>query len=226
MFIKFSGHDTFHCKQQWLLKGFKHSGNQGFTPFNDIPKSIAKLGIGKNMVQSVRFWLEAFGIASREGNSLIGEFIFGYQGADSYLEDEATLWLLQYNICSKKYASIYNIIFSEYFQDKASLDFTETKIVSFVQNYLQKHSIKSITEGTIRNDFKVFIKTYKQAKKEHKTIEEDFNAPLIELNLIEDLDSDGYRIRKENRNIPIQIFGYAILDVLDGMESKVISFRL
>lgn len=225
MNVKFSGHDTFHCKQQWLLKGFKHSNNQGFTNFNDISVSIADLGVGKNMVQSVKYWLEAFDIVHRDGNTKFGEFIFGKNGVDPYLEDEGTLWLLQYKICSRQYATLYNLIFSEYFQDKASLEFTESKIINFVQSFLLRRNIKSITEGTIRNDFKVFIKSYKQAKKDQKTIEEEFNSPLIELNLIEELETDGFRIKKEIRDIPTSVFAFAVLDLLSLLETSSINFR-
>lgn len=52
MNYRFSGHDTFHCKQQWLLKGFNNPN------FSTISDSIISLGVGKNMVSSVKYWLD------------------------------------------------------------------------------------------------------------------------------------------------------------------------
>ena len=46
----FSGHDTFHCRQQWLSKGVKIIDNQGYTVFNQPEIAISKLGVGKNIM--------------------------------------------------------------------------------------------------------------------------------------------------------------------------------
>jgi hypothetical protein len=45
--LTFSGHDTFHCRQLWLKKGydFVKNGNK----FMDI-EAVVLLGVGKNMV--------------------------------------------------------------------------------------------------------------------------------------------------------------------------------
>ena len=50
----FSGHESFSCKQLWLKKGYDFlvNGNN----FN-APDSVVKLGVGKNMVSSIRYWL-------------------------------------------------------------------------------------------------------------------------------------------------------------------------
>ncbi len=58
MIYRFSGHDTFHCKQQWLLKGFSFIIDKTDTSFSDITDSITSLGVGKNMVSSVIYWLD------------------------------------------------------------------------------------------------------------------------------------------------------------------------
>jgi hypothetical protein len=52
----FSGHDSFQCRQLWLKKGydFVREGKD----FND-EDAVVKLGVGKNMVSSIRFWLKA-----------------------------------------------------------------------------------------------------------------------------------------------------------------------
>ena len=55
----FSGHDSFHCRQLWLKKGYDFvvEGSN----FND-EDAVIKLGVGKNMVSSIRFWLKAFNV--------------------------------------------------------------------------------------------------------------------------------------------------------------------
>ena len=56
---KFSGHESFPCKSLWLKKGYDFVANKN--DFNS-PDAVITLGVGKNMVASIRFWLRAFGV--------------------------------------------------------------------------------------------------------------------------------------------------------------------
>ena len=214
MHYRFSGHDTFHCKQQWLLKGFNNPN------FTNVSKSIISLGVGKNMVSSVKYWLEAFGITNENNLTDFSNLIFSPEiGLDRYLENEGTLWMLQYKLCQKKYASIFHLLFTEYFEDKVNYDFNEEKVIKFILNRLEINGDKSISENTLSNDFKVFIRTYLSSSKDIKNIEEEFNAPLLELNLIEKIENHKYVLNKINRSIPLEILGYCILDMTQEQNS-------
>ena len=61
--FSFSGHESFPCKTLWLKKGYDFvvAGND----FNS-PKAVIGLGVGKNMVASIRFWLKAFGVTKKD----------------------------------------------------------------------------------------------------------------------------------------------------------------
>jgi len=215
MNYRFSGHDTFHCKQQWLLKGFNNPN------FSSVSESIVSLGVGKNMVSSVKYWLEAFGITNENNLTEFSNLIFCPEnGLDRYLENEGTLWLLQYKLCQKKYASIYHLLFSTYFDDKVNYEFNEEKIINFILNKLENNGVKSISENTLSNDFKVLIRTYISSSKEIKNIEEEFNAPLLELNLIEKIEHHKYNLNKIYRSIPLEILGYCILDLIKEQSSS------
>ena len=50
----FSGHESFPCKTLWLKKGYNFVV-QG-RDFN-APEAVIHLGVGKNMVASIRYWL-------------------------------------------------------------------------------------------------------------------------------------------------------------------------
>ncbi|KQO24921.1 hypothetical protein ASF10_07030 [Flavobacterium sp. Leaf82] len=221
--FKFSGHDTFHCRQQWLSKGVKIVDSQGYAVFNKPEIAISKLGVGKNMVQSIQHWLKAFGLINDKHEVLeiskkifLDDFKF-----DPYLEDEGTLWLLQYKICQTNYASIFNLIFTEYFNDKVSLEFSESQIIQFIEKKLRDNNEREVSVNTLISDYKVFTKSYATPTKSLKTIEDDFNSPLLELGLISQLNTKNnngetvFRINKEVRNsIPIPILAYCILDYL------------
>lgn len=55
--FSFSGHESFQCRSLWLKKGydFINSGKS----FND-EDAVVILGVGKNMVASIRYWMKAF----------------------------------------------------------------------------------------------------------------------------------------------------------------------
>jgi hypothetical protein len=211
---RFSGHDTFHCRQQWLTKGVKFIEYQGNNFSSDLEKSILELGVGKNMVQSIQHWLKSFGLIDENHNlTEIAKLLFiQNNGFDPYLEDEGTLWLLHYKLCNTKYASIYDLIFRDYFLEKVKLEFTENEILKYIKDKLDRSKEREVSENTLISDFKAFIRTYSSPKKTLKTIEDDFNSPLLELNLISQFDHI-YRINKEVReSIPLPIFGYCLID--------------
>lgn len=226
MILKFSGHDTFHCRQQWLSKGLQFIENHGYNSFNNTEVAISNLGVGKNMVQSIQHWLRAFDLISEthEIKEFAKDMFFEPKSYDPYLEDEGSLWLLQYKICKTQYASIYNIIFAEYFNDKLNLEFSEFQIIQFIERKIRDKSEREVSKNTLSSDFKAFIKLYTTPTKTLKTIEDDFNSPLLELNLISQLSATNsiekqYRLNKEDRsNIPTAIFAYCLLDQFDGNE--------
>jgi hypothetical protein len=52
---RFSGHESFPCRYAWIPKAVEAiSGNPEV--FGDVEEALVKLGLGKNMVQSLRFY--------------------------------------------------------------------------------------------------------------------------------------------------------------------------
>lgn len=229
--LRFSGHDTFHCKEQWILKGIQvidSEKNKDIFKSND---AIPLLGVGKNMVRSIHYWLKSFGIINKENNlSEFADILFLKKGGlDPFLENEGSLWLLQYYLCKTHHSSIFPIIFSSFFLDKAALEFSEFQIFNFVNRLLSEKEQKELAEKTFNSDFKVFLRTYVSPVKNEKTIEDDFNTPLISLNLISDtgrknsLNQSVYRINRDTQNsISNEIFAYCLLD--EFKEDNAVSY--
>jgi hypothetical protein len=98
---RFSGHETFACRFAWLPKAVRLIGTDPGA-LQDDERGILELGLGKNMVRSLRFWLEAFGVASGRGGAWallpFGEAVFGKSGLDPYLERVETQWLLHWQL--------------------------------------------------------------------------------------------------------------------------------
>lgn len=98
----FGGHEKFVFRQSWLKKGFDLVCAEP-TIFTQSD-ALVRLGVGKNMVRSIRYWCLALGLVEahpdRTKASLqptpLGERLLSDGGWDPYLEDTATLWLLHW----------------------------------------------------------------------------------------------------------------------------------
>ena len=221
--MRFSGHDTFHCKEQWLLKGIQLIDNHKDNSIFKLDSAIYRLGVGKNMVRSIHYWLKSFALIDDEDNFLpYSNYLFLNQKYDPFLENSSTLYILQYLLTSKKYASIFSLIFKNFFTDKTNNEFTELQIISFIKRILSDLNINKFTENTIKSDFKVFIKSYVPPKKNIKTIEDDFSAPLLGLKLISDtgrkndLNQSVFRVNKTLRkDLSEFAFAFCVLDFFE-----------
>lgn len=102
---RISGHESFPCRYTWLPKAVRGLDDDAKL-FSDDERAMVALGVGKNMVRSIPFWIHATGIAAPEkkrgGYALTdtGRTLLGYPGLDPFLEDTATLWLLHWNLCT------------------------------------------------------------------------------------------------------------------------------
>ena len=222
--LKFSGHETFVCKQFWLKKGFDYSEqNKSF----NLPDAVSELGCGKNMVAAINFWIKAFGIIDDSLNTTeLGNFLFGKNAKDEYLEDIASLWLLHYHLVSQAKASIYNLVFNDFIRER--IEFTKDQLHYFLKRKCFEVSDKFYNEGTINKDINIFLRNYVKPKKEfgNLDIEEDFNALLLDLELITRKkvnSNDIYTLEiKERDNIPFEII---LFTILDNYNEKSISFN-
>ena len=68
----FSGHESFPCKTLWLKKGYDFV-IQG-KDFNSS-EAVIDLGVGKNMVAAIRFWLRVFGICENDQLTWLGIYL-------------------------------------------------------------------------------------------------------------------------------------------------------
>ncbi len=152
----FSGHESFQCRHLWLKKGydFVNSGKS----FSESD-AVVFLGVGKNMVNSIRFWMRAFDLLDSDDKlTPFAHSMFSAKGFDPYLEDDASLWLLHYNLVKKGYATTYSLIFNE--MRKERMEFSKDNFVRFVQLKSESEMPFTFNKNTISSDFDVFVKLY------------------------------------------------------------------
>ena len=177
---RFSGHESFPCKTLWLKKGYDFIANG--KDFNS-PDAVIDLGVGKNMVASIRFWLRAFGITGVDGNLTDwGIYLFDEKaGKDRYLEDLATLWLLHFNIVFLQEATMYNWLFCGLQRERTQ--FTREQVVNFARLRMIEVGKKNLfNDNTAKKDVAVLLQNYALPRKAQTN--EDYSSLLIDLDLI------------------------------------------
>lgn len=215
--LSFSGHESFQCRNLWLKKGYDFAkANHSFTNGD----AVVELGVGKNMVNAIRFWMKAFGLTkadSDEPNELADKLFNDADGWDPYLEDEATLWLLHYQLVTTERASTYNLIFNGLRRDR--IEFNRDHFLNYAKRQAEIYQ-SSVNENTVRNDFDVFVKLYTRPETLAKDRDEGLSGVLTDLNLIALLyrsksrnkDEAYYTIENtEKRNLPDAVLLYGIL---------------
>lgn len=214
--LSFSGHETFVFRYGWLTKAVAAVTDDPAVFTHD--DAIVRLGVGKNMVRSIRHWALASGVLQEEPKSRgsamrvteLGHFLLGNAGRDRYLEDPATLWLLHWQLLSHPTkCSTWRWAFSV----MPSNEFTRSTLVDCLLEAAKRTGEKSPSESSIRRDVEVFVRTYLPSRHSAGSVpEEALDCPLVELELLE--ESNGLiRFRRgPKESLPDEVFAFSVLD--------------
>ena len=210
--LTFSGHESFQCRHLWLKKGYDFvKKKKSFTDED----AVVSLGVGKNMVSSIRFWMKAFNILSLDDKlTEFAHLLLADNGFDPYIEDEATLWLLHYQLVKNGFASTYSIVFNELRREK--IEFTKENFLAYIIRKSDAEKTFTINEKTLLEDFSVLTKMYLRSDAQSKDKEDSFSGLLTELDLMKTYSKgkqDYFIVENTERSeIPDEIILYAILD--------------
>lgn len=219
--VSFGRHETFALRFGWITKGFKAWCQNSEIFEND--HATVTLGVGKNMVHAIRYWLIASQVVEADGHSLVmtqlGNRIFNVEvGHDPFLEDDATIWLLHWLIASNaKDATTFFWFFNRFHKP----EFTQKEMFDALRDFVREYTSAKTSDNTLKSDITLLLRMYEPTI-EFKTIpiEEGLDSPLSLLGLINELGGSKYHESKpENRwNLPIAPFSYAVLEVFESTQ--------
>jgi hypothetical protein len=192
--FNYSGHETFSLRISWLPKAVA-SLEAGENPFSDPRVGMASLGLGKNMIQSLAFWVVATGLAERrDGKPSLTDFakkvLSRKSGFDPFLENTQTLWLIHWNLCQgwNEEAKRRCAYAWHFFANLLTSDeITATEAVDHFAAGATP-SGKELSSVTLRQHFDVFIKTYVEGENAgpRSTPEDSLDSPLTTIGLIKE----------------------------------------
>lgn len=189
MSLTFAKHETFHIREGWLFKGMSaiFEMAQGDTVYNFFLESDApeRLGMGRNMVRSLRYWMQATGLAVEqyEGRSVprlteFGELVWQN---DPYLENEGTLWLIHYYLsCNREEATSWYWFFNHF----APVSFSDKQATEALQNWvIIAEPDRRVAQSSLKKDVACLLRTYLPDGKGNNP-ENLLESPLAQLGVL------------------------------------------
>ncbi|MDY0222596.1 MAG: DUF4007 family protein [Desulfobacterium sp.] len=207
MKYKISGHEKFSLRYTWLPKAViaLKEDSKIFSKFND---AIILMGVGKNMVKSIKFWALSTQTTEIVGDGRLavtpfGNALFGDNGLDPYLEDIKTLWLLHWKLSTPKNSPLlaWDFLLNRWHEP----EITKSSVMDVFENEKEKLQANP-SSTTLKDHFDTFIRTYVPTRGPKGVIKEDnLDSPLVELELLQKI---GARTKEAlaGKHEPIYVF--------------------
>ncbi|QIL69101.1 DUF4007 family protein [Diaphorobacter sp. HDW4B] len=213
----FSGHETFALRQLWLKKAIDVVGgdqnssrqnNHGSTLSRGHKKnvfsddaSIVTLGVGKNMVASIRHWATACDVLTDINgvptSTMFGARVFADDGLDPYSEHPSTLWLVHWKLAggwsmqdrthrSATWYWVFNHIHEQ--------SFTAKSLLKSLDDYARDRGGR-LSPATLKRDVEVCMRCYVD-RSETSSVDDFADSMLGELGLISAQSREEYALRR------------------------------
>ena len=202
---------------------------------------MVELGVGKNMVRSMRFWSQAAGVVlpaqKKKGYFVtpLGRSVLSPRGADPFLEDAQTLWLIHWKLSTNVETPL---LAWDFLLNRNEPEIVPTTAVRELEKHAIKHEDK-LSTATLRQHFEAFLHSYVPTRGRKGEIQEDnLDCPLVELELlikIGERETDGsggrrepiYAFRREEKpEISQELFSYCVADFWKNRRAKELTVLL
>jgi hypothetical protein len=227
MKTKFKGHQSFSMREGWLYKGLKGVSEKPEL-FLTIENAMDSLGLGSNMVMSLRYWLPTLGLSeeinqgTNKGQSLT-DFGKNVLANDIHFQRIGTLLICHYNLVSNfEKATSWYFFFNEYSQK----EFSKEDFFLSLQSWAT--SLTNIAPSSLASDVDCLLKTYLDEEK-NTDFEDLKGSPFSLLGLVKrdwDRTDIFFKSPIEINLIPSLIAMYMILKQIEIKNKTVKELNL
>lgn len=222
--MAFGRHETFALRYGWLSKGFQAMAEKKSIFESD--DATVRLGVGKNMVAAIKYWLRACRMIDPVENTTtnLGNELLSVDGFDPYLEDEATIWLLHWLLATNAdLATSWFWFFNRFHKP----DFTGQELATALADFVNDKVInkKKPALATLSNDATLIPRMYTQSMGNTRTpIEDALDSPFSLLGLVtQSAGGRSYQSRPMARpDLPIGILGFAVCEMFEMKNTSAI----
>jgi hypothetical protein len=220
----FARHMTYPPRYGWLLNGFcAVEDNPRIFGRDDAP---VILGVGSSMVPAIRHWMSAFKLTEEQGQGHTvhtvptweAQWLLSQNGADPYLENEASLWLLHWFLLSPPCsAPTWWITFNTWPLSRFQAD----DLAWHVADQAKKAGWKPPRPDAVERDISCLTRMYGSSTGggTAAAIEDLLNCPFRELGLLHEMEASSDSRGRQWRigvgglgMVPDAVVAYACLD--------------
>lgn len=186
--LRFRRHESFSIRDGWIEKGLNSIKEHGSSTFHK-EKGIKILGLGSNMVKSLKYWMIASNILVSTNKVQLSEFGEALLKYDKYMEDAFSWCLFQYYLSTnKEEAPIHYYITNTISNQKI---YKET-IIEDLKQYLDLNHVK-YSEKSLLEDVHMYFRLY--VTSDEANPEDNSISPLSKLGLLEPGMEEGEYIK-------------------------------
>lgn len=209
----FGRHETFHLRFGWLTKGYQAwQEDPGIFEQDD---ATVRLGVGKNMVTAIKYWMTAAQVAGQGPKGWaptpLGRMIFDRKtGCDPYLEDDATIWLLHWLLASNAEGATGLYWFFNRFHKP---EFTGEELNQALRAFISENLGTRVSDSTLKHDTALLVRMYQPSVASRATpLEESLDSPMATLGLIQAIPGTKYHESKPEfrARLPLAVLGFAV----------------
>ena len=229
----FARHETFHPRFGWIGKAYRGGiQDEIATGFFNSDEVVVELGVGRNMVKSIRYWGQAYKILETQkidgsrltrsipspiGTAMLGRSTTGDQmGFDPYCELPGTLWLYHWWLLApRSEAPVWWLTFMEF----PGVEFTSEELELFVEDRLSQFGSPPL--AAIKKDVSCLLRMYLAENRQQSTrstFDDVIDSPFRELGLIQPSVSQPGALRFQigaKPSLPPLVLAFACVDYLE-----------
>ena len=229
----FARHETFHPRFGWIGKAYRGGIQDEIeTGFFNSDEVVVELGVGRNMVKSIRYWGQAYKILETQkiegsritrsipspiGKAMVGRSADSEQmGFDPYCELPGTLWLYHWWLLAPRSdAPVWWLAFMEF----SGVEFTAEELELFVEDRLSQFGNPPVT--AIKKDVSCLLRMYLAENRQQSTrstFDDVIDSPFRELGLIQPSVSQPGALRFQigaKPSLPPLVLAFACVDYLE-----------
>lgn len=183
--MKFGAHQTFHLREGWLLKGL--NALQENPAIFSSDEATTTLGVGKNMVESIEYWLKALKLINKKSDGVeLTQIAKMIKENDPYLECDGTVILCHYLLATnKEEATTWYWFFNKF----GATEFESDSLGIYLQSFVQSQTEKANNQNTLDKDVNCLLRTYLEPVYQDKDTPETLNpSPFSKFGLISQTD--------------------------------------
>lgn len=182
--MAYARHQSFYIRDKWFSKGLKAVSDNVRFFFNEY--SFETIGLGKNMVESLKYWLLAFNVLeekSVEGQRIhelsdLGKILYEY---DRFLQRKETLAILHYNLVKNK--NDQSTVFEWFFNKYKETFVSKPELLNSFITWVRQNETKEISEKSLKRDIDCLIQFYTK-KPDEDDPEDTIFSPFYKMALI------------------------------------------